>query len=452
MGITRKFITILLAIFLSLMIVACGDIENTKKNIVPEVGVDNFVSAEIIDDINSSVMLDIVKAKIDPNTIFAFGYRAVKIIYKTKGQNGDDINASGLLTIPIIDPRYKQYRKAKGMGAFSISMINENHGTIFTNSEAPSVAEINNSRPDIATSVLFTSKAGFASINPDYIGYGESNNTKHPYIMKKASAQASIDMIRASIKYMNDNNYVLNGQLYLTGYSEGGYVAMAVAQEIQKNYANELVVKGLAPMAGPYQVEKLGNNEIDANKTMEHPAFLAYLGFAYGAYYDDINLSEVINYPNISAFNNIIHSKIYPSTTINVLLGLGDITNGGIKSTKANVLFKDSFIHDYKNNNNNSFKVRLDENRVDNWTPNSLVNLIHCKDDEIIPHSMTISAKNKFIQNGMDSSKLTVTSIPTVLLKQKVDFLHPFVHSNCGPKAYGAAVQWFSKIRSGEIK
>ncbi|MDQ7066774.1 MAG: lipase family protein [Sulfurimonas sp.] len=75
-----------------------------------------------------------------------------------------------------------------------------------------------------------TGLAGFASINPDYIGYGASNSVAHPYMLKKASARSSVDMIKASMKYMQDNGIAINHQLYISGYSQGGYTAMALCR------------------------------------------------------------------------------------------------------------------------------------------------------------------------------------------------------------------------------
>ncbi|MBU1658570.1 lipase family protein [bacterium] len=432
-----SFIMLLSLIFFS----GCGDTENTGANIVGN----NIVSAEIIDDINTSVMLSVIKASINPAATNAFGYKAVKIHYNTSNQEGKSVTASGLLVIPSASDAYKQYLASLGK-AYSISMICDNHGTIFTDAEAPTNVEVTNGMPDYSVAVLMSGYAGFAAILPDYVGYGNSDSENHPYILKNASAQSSLDMIKASVRYMTDNNILFNGQLFISGYSEGGHTAMALAKEIQENHSSEFALKGVAPMAGPHDVEGLGNIEINATRTMLYPAFLAYLADSYSQAYSDVVLSDLVNETNTTMFHSLFDGS---KSNVEIHAALGLTINYGFAAYNANVLFEDSFITDYQNNVNNSFRVRLAQNSVNNWTPNVRMNLIHCAEDEIIPFSMSQGAYDNFIANGVSSSNVTLTSIPTIALAQQVDSTHPFVHANCGNEAYGAAVTWFDSIRQG---
>jgi predicted esterase len=286
--------------------------------------------------------------------------------------------------------------------------------------------------------------AGFAAIYPDYIGFGDSNDTVHPYILKKAAARASLDMIKASMNYMESNGVVLNNQLYITGYSEGGYNAMALAQSVESELTS-VNLMGIAPMAGPYNIEDLGNIEINASHTMMYPAFLGYLADAYAYYNSDLDLSDIVVETNTTKFHNLFNGE-NNSTVIHSELGL--TVNSGFGYYKANALFKDSFIADYQDNVNSVIRQKFIENNLDNWTPRSKMNLIHCIDDEIIPFSESNNTYNKFKASGAD---VILTGIPTAYLSQQVDATHPFVHANCGPEAYGAAVTWFNAIRNGDI-
>ena len=423
----------------------CSDIENTDANVVGS----NLVSAEVIDDINASVMLSVIKASIDANATNAFGYKALKINYMTADQAGKAVKASGLLVIPTATDAYKAYLASVGK-MFSVSMICDNHGTIFTNAEAPSNVEVADGLPNYSLAVSMTGYAGFAAVLPDYIGYGTSNSESHPYMLKKASARASLDMIRASVRYMTDNNIVFNSQLYISGYSQGGYSAMALAQDIEANHADEFTLKGLAPMAGPHDLVSLGNIELNASHTMVYPAFLAYLADSYSEAYSDIVLSDLVNETNTTMYHSLFDGS-KTNVEIHTALGLVTDARGGFNQHTADVLFKSSLITDYQNNVNSALKARFTENSTYNWTPKMKVNLVHCSDDEIIPFSMSQKAYDTFIANGVSSSNLTLTPIPTALLSQQVDAAHPFIHGNCGTEAYGVAIKWFSDIRSGAI-
>jgi len=426
---------------------ACGSSGNEGANSVED-GSAQFVSATVVDDINASTMLLYVKGGIDANATNAFGYKAVKISYNTLNEDDTPIVASGLLVIPTATDAYQAYRVSQGQQPFSVSMLCDNHGTIFADADAPSNVEVSDNQPNYPLAILETGFAGFAAILPDYIGFGDSNGTVHPYITKKASARSSLDMIKASMKYMEDNGVILNHQLYITGYSEGGYVAMSLAQKVESELGSVNLL-GVAPMAGPYNVGDLADIELNATRHMPYPAFLADLAYSYSHYYDDLNLSEIANSSiTVSQFQTAF-SGDNDTVPIHVILGLANgTTDYGFFTHTADELFDTTFLNDYANNVNAIIKGRFEENNLDNWTPKSKMNFIQCVDDEIIPFSESNNTYNKFLVNGAD---VTLTGIPTVALSQQVDATHPFVHANCGSTAYGAAVKWFAAIRNGDI-
>ena len=440
----------LLVVSMVAFLSACGTEGNTGENSVED-GSSELVGATIIDEVSASTMLAVIQAKIDANATNAFAYKAVKITYNTVGQDGKSIVASGLLTIPTPTDAYKAYLSSVGK-SFSVSMINENHGTIFLNSDAPTQKEVTNGLPDYATAIVMTGIAGFASVVPDYIGFGDTTGEVVPYILEKAAARNSVDMIKASIKYMEDNGVVLNHQLYISGYSQGGYNAMAVAKSVESGSLPTVNLMGVAPMAGPYNVEDLADVEIDATHRMAYPAFLADLGYSYTHYYNDVNLSDIA-IPSLARFQLAFNGS-NDTVPIHIILGVGvvdangTVTDYGFYTHTASDLFKPTFISDYQNNQNNLMRQKFIENNLDTWTPRSKMNFIQCLDDDIIPFSESNNTYNKFNSNG---ANVTLTGIPTSILKQQQDATHPFIHSNCGAEAYGAAVQWFDAIRQGKI-
>ncbi len=430
------FLTFLAVSFMLLLSGCGGGYGNEGANSVGG----TLEKATPIKDINNSTMLSIVnKTPYGKNAKIAFGCKTVKITYKTKDINGKDINASGLLVLPIAPT---------GLTDFSVSLICDNHGTIFLNSEAPSIAEEKYGISKNPLAILMTGYAGFAVAMPDYVGYGDSKGAVHPYILK-SSAQASLDMIRASIKYMTDHQVLFNGQLFISGYSEGGYVTMALAKDIEEHHASEFHLKGVAPMAGPYDVEALGAYDLNASMKMVYPAFLAEIAYSYSKAYDDINISDLVVKPTV--FENIpLFGGDYDTVPIHVVLGLADPSKGdyGFYTHYTNELFKDSFINDYQTNMNNPVRVAFAKNSVYNWTPKSKINLIQCVDDEIIPYKIeTLKTYQTFMANG--AQDVNITPIPSSMIAPKSK-TEPFVHQRCAPVAYGAAVKWFADIRSGE--
>jgi len=441
----KKSIKYLTALSMVAFLSACGVDGNTGDNSVED-GASQFVGATVLDDINASVILQYVQGGIDVNATNAFAYKAVKISYNTVNQNDESVVASGLLVIPTATDAYKAYLASLGK-AFSVSMLCDNHGTIFTDAEAPSNVEVaNDFIPNYSLALLMSGYAGFASIFPDYIGYGDSNTEAHPYMLKKASARSSVDMIKASMKYMQESGVILNYQLYISGYSQGGYNAMALAQSIEDGALTNVTLKGVAPMAGPHDLEALANIEINASHTMVYPAFLGYLADSYAYYNSDVNLTDIVVETNTSKYHNL-----FDGSNANVVIhaNLGLTTNGGFAVYTADALFDTSFINDYQNNVNNIMRQKFIENKsYDNWVPKTKVNLVHCIDDEIIPFSMSQNAYAELSTAGGD---ITLSPIPTSYI-EAASASNPFVHGRCGSTAYGAALQWFAGIRSGAIK
>jgi len=435
-----QFVLILSLVFFA----GCGDIENSDENSVAVPGGSELVSAVVVDDINAATMLLYVKGGIDANATNAFGYKAVKITYNTKGQNDEDIVASGLLVLPTATEAYQAYLASLGK-TFSVSMLCDNHGTIFTNAEAPTNVEISDGKPNYDLATLMTGYAGFAAILPDYIGYGDSNSVSHPYMLKKASARASLDMIKASMKYLSDNGIVINYQLFVSGYSQGGYNAMALAEKIENSFSDKVNLKGVAPMAGPHDIETLANIEINASHTMVYPAFLGYLADSYAYYYDDINLSDAVVETNTTMYHSLFDGS---KANVQIHGALGLSVNGGFGAYTANALFKTSFINEYQNNLNSVIRTKFIENKADNWAPRTKINLVHCVEDEIIPFSISQNTYASFLAKGVD---VTLSPIPTSYIPAAAPD-NPFIHGRCGATAYGVAVKWFADIRSGVIQ
>nr|WP_275716023.1 lipase family protein [Sulfurimonas sp. SAG-AH-194-L11] len=440
----KQSLKYLVAISFSALISGCGVDGNTGENSVED-GSAQFVSAIVLDDINASVMLQYVQGGIDENATNAFAYKAVKITYNTIGENDESIIASGLLVIPTATDAYKAYLASLGK-SFSVSMLCDNHGTIFTDAEAPSNVEVaNDFNPNYSLGLLTTGYAGFAGVFPDYIGYGASNSVSHPYMLKKSSARVAVDMIKASLKYMEDNNVVVNRQLYVSGYSQGGYNAMATAQSIENGAITNLTLKGVAPMAGPHDLEALANIEINASHTMIYPAFLGYLADSYAFYNNDVNLSDLVVETNTTKYHALFDGS---NSNVAIHAGLGLTNNGGFVAYTADALFKTSFITDYQNNLNSIMRQKFIENKsYNNWVPKTKVNLVHCLDDEIIPFSMSQNAFNELNATGAD---ITLSPIPTSVISAATA-TNPFVHGRCAATAYGATVKWFDDIRAGRI-
>lgn len=100
---------------------------------------------------------------------------------------------------------------------------------------------------------IFATK-GYIVVAPNYAGYDTSTLPYHPFLIADQQSKDMIDALAAARTALPLASATLtkdNGKLLITGYSQGGYVAMATHRAMQ---AAGMTVTAAAPMSGPYAV------------------------------------------------------------------------------------------------------------------------------------------------------------------------------------------------------
>ncbi len=165
------------------------------------------------------------------------------------------------------------------------------HGT--TTDSAYNIADIsdtsNSANSEAAMIAAIFAAQGYIVVAPNYAGYDISNLGYHPYIN---AAQNSADMMdaltaaRAAMLSSFTPATTDSGKLYITGYSEGGYVAMATVEAMQ---AAGDTVTASAPSSGPYALEAFGDailfGQVDIGSTEFAPLATTSYQNAYGNVY-----------------------------------------------------------------------------------------------------------------------------------------------------------------------
>ena len=93
---------------------------------------------------------------------------------------------------------------------------------------------------------------GYIVVAPNYAGYDTSSLPYHPYVNADQQSQDMIDALTAARTALPHTLAAAtsdNGKLFITGYSQGGHVAMATHRALQ---AAGKPVTASAPMSGPY--------------------------------------------------------------------------------------------------------------------------------------------------------------------------------------------------------
>ncbi len=407
----------------AMFLVGCGGGLSKPSNEVVSGGelVVSFSGASI-----KQSLIDANTPGIDVNST-VYGYKAYKIPYTTTDEENNSVSVSGLMVVPTGLPNVVY-------STLGLSLVSDDHGTIFADRESPSVQASLNNAPS-GSPILLTSLGGFVTIQPDYIGFGDSLSHYHPFILKKSLANATVDFIAAARAFAVANNINLNGQLFLTGYSEGGYAAMATLEKIETD--GVLTVAMAAPMAGPYAVEGLATTVLQA-ANLSVPSFMANVGYAYATAFTK-DITTVINEPYASSLATLFN---------------GDLTRTEIDpqlptaTTGANGLFNPLFVQDALTDPNNWFRRAARANDVYNWAPTTSVRLVHCLGDDVIPYS--ISQLTNGTMNGNGAADVSLVPVEVAVTGNPGTALR-YGHGACASVAYSVTTKIFAQVRLGTI-
>ncbi|MDR0567058.1 MAG: lipase family protein [Prevotellaceae bacterium] len=207
--------------------------------------------------------------------------RMLRVVYATEYPKGTKINVSGALFI-------------SGSYSARFPTVVYNHGTYSDRNSAPSL-EIQATPPsmEVVLGAAVASAFGCAVLIPDYVGYGESKNTTHPYMHGESLGQTGLDFIRAYREYAADPAAGLsfNSSIFITGYSEGGYAAVALHKAVDDHPEEELTVLKTVAGSGAYDMVAFSKEIIDNPNPLGSQMLSSYL-WVIGMYKTDFRYSK----------------------------------------------------------------------------------------------------------------------------------------------------------------
>lgn len=298
------------------------------------------------------------------------------ITYKTTF-NDKTVVASGLVAVPT------------GEGPFPA--ISYQNGTNTLHSNAPSV----NLHSDLYVLLHSVASTGFVISFPDYLGFGATANMFHPYLHAESTVQSVLDMLRAVEELAAEKNFSFDKNLYLTGYSQGGWATMQVQKAIETEHSGEFNLKASAPCAGPYDLTFI-NEFMLQQETYPMPYFAAYV---YNSY---INLDESIT-PIDSVF-----SAPYDSIIPTLFDGSrsGDEINALLTTSTAE-LFTENYRLNYNADTTfNSLHAAMEANSMDAWNTSVPTRIIHGTDDDLVPYQVSQNIYEDFHDKGATQVEL----------------------------------------------
>jgi hypothetical protein len=206
--------------------------------------------------------------------------RLLRAVYTTTYPEGNKINVSGAL---LISENYDD--------RFPTVVLN--HGTYGNRNSAPSEEIRSIPSIDVFLGITIASVFDCALLIPDYIGYGESKSVTHPYTHGESLGQTGLDFIRACREYMADPAVALpfNGNIFVTGYSEGGYASVALHKAIDAHPAEGLKVLKTVAGAGAYDLVAFSKEIVGNLQPLGTRMLSSYL-WVIGMYKNDFRYSK----------------------------------------------------------------------------------------------------------------------------------------------------------------
>ncbi len=115
---------------------------------------------------------------------------------------------------------------------------------------------------------------GYIVVAPNYAGYAGSSLGYHAYLDAAQQSGDMVDALRAARNAFGAMKASASSRLMLTGYSQGGYVALATQRAMQTGYAGEFAVTAAAPLSGPYALLLFGDTIFKGAPTVGATGFL----------------------------------------------------------------------------------------------------------------------------------------------------------------------------------
>ncbi len=140
---------------------------------------------------------------------------------------------------------------------------------------------------------------GYIVVAPNYVGYDTSTLGYHPYLVAEQQADDMIDALtaaRSALPTAGVPGTTDGGKLFITGYSQGGFVAMATHRAMQ---AAGMSVTAAAPLSGPYALSAFGDAIVEGEVSLSATTNLAFLVSSYQDVYQNLfsAATDVFNEP-----------------------------------------------------------------------------------------------------------------------------------------------------------
>jgi hypothetical protein len=242
------------------------------------------------------------------------------LTYQTADPKGNITPASGALMVP-----------SGGSGCSGgLPIVLYAHGTSTDRTLDLGNLSAGNSGEGVLLAAVFAAE-GYIVVAPNYLGYDTSTLGYHPYLIAAQQSKEMIDALtaaRAALPTSAAPTSTDGGKLFITGYSEGGYVAMATHSAMQ---SGGMTVTASAPMSGPYALVAFADAIFEGQVSASATVSVALLVPAYQQVYGDIYSSAADVFA--SQYASVVPGLLPSTTSVSTLTSEGKFPSALFSST-----------------------------------------------------------------------------------------------------------------------
>lgn len=288
------------------------------------------------------------------------------------------------------------------------------HGATAIRSNVPSrMSPTNGNSPETWIAFLALGTGGYVFVAPDYLGLG-INSGFHPFALGSLNTLAASDLVLAADELLEKLSMKSLRRLYVTGYSEGGAIAMWLIRKLQAIDDPRLRVTAGAPISGPYdlsgvQTRSMIGKQNSLVKVALRLFFAAY--FCYGLQENQrwIKLEDCFSTP-IASYIPLVWMRSKSDEELVQKLALKGIQQGSVVSIRR--ALTPSFLDMLENWSKDSKVARLlAENDCFDWSPTQPLYLLGLSTDYVVPMENTLVAARAMRKRGVLHDKLNFHSI-----------------------------------------
>lgn len=233
--------------------------------------------------------------------------------YRTVGGQGEATNATAAIMVPNGgDPACTGPRPVVLYAHGTTAAKNYNLAQ-WTDATQPAAGE------GLSVAAMFAAQ-GFIVVAPNYAGYDKSTLTYHPYLNGDQQGKDMVDALTAARKTFKLIGANESGSLFITGYSQGGYVAMAAHREMQ---ATGKTVTASAPLSAPSAISLLTDYSFSGWPALGSTLFTPLLSTSWQKQFGNVYAATTDIYE--AQYANGIDTLLPSLTPVNTLFATGKL-------------------------------------------------------------------------------------------------------------------------------